>query len=38
MRVFYEEMKEKLKENASLEDLFLEITEDNKNQKVPRGR
>ena len=26
----YEEMKEKLKENASLEDLFLEITEDNK--------
>ena len=27
----YEEMKEKLKENASLEDLFLEITEDNKN-------
>lgn len=26
----YKEMKEKLKENASLEDLFLEITEDNK--------
>ena len=26
----YEEMKEKLKENASLEYLFLEITEDNK--------